>query len=50
MIDIILNYNKTSLKVDTEMEFNNLVERARTLIDEEFTPNGYFVSSSILYR
>lgn len=50
MIDIILNFNKSSLKGDAEQEFINLVDRVRNLVDDEFTETGYFISSSLLYR
>lgn len=55
MIDIILNYNKTSLIAPGTQDvqdsmFSSLVERVRSLIDHEFTKTGYFISSSQLYR
>lgn len=55
MIDIILNYNKTTMMTPgtqdvQESVFANLVERVRSLIDKEFTQTGYFISSSQLYR
>ena len=55
MIDIILNYNKTSLIAPGTQDvqdsmFTSLVERVRSLIDQEFTMTGYFISSGQLYR
>jgi hypothetical protein len=55
MIDIILNYNKTSLIAPGTQDiqdsmFTSLVERVRSLIDQEFTKTGYFISSGQLYR
>lgn len=52
MVDIILNYSKTTLfkaGEDTAI-FDALVEKIRSLLEGEFTGTGYFISSSGLYR
>lgn len=53
MVDIILNYSKTTLFKTTGEDtaiFDALVEKVRSLLEEEFTSTGYFISSSSLYR
>ncbi|TNV82965.1 hypothetical protein FGO68_gene2765 [Halteria grandinella] len=51
LVDIILNFNQKNINdANDHKSFQEFAEKLRSLIDDEFTRTGYFISSTQLYR